>query len=1340
MKTIQIFNPKEGKYRMLSNNFISNTNIDGENWKSISNYIFAQALPSVMYRDKIKNADIEKIHEEFKYYKNKSDEDVLSVALLEALKVKFQNPKIMEILLNTGNSPIIYQSNNGFLGNGRDGNGKNMLGNYMVQIRNEVLNEKNRQRKIDIQEESIYKVYLAKYVLQGLFDRDDSLERYLDLSFDEIINKYESPYDKSKKGREELEKVSPTRSTILHLYNDSSDDEKKFINLAITYPNVLYYKIRKDLENLAMRKQKKLKNKIFDIYVENLIKNKNPDLKKEQIEIYKNDMISNLSFEAFESLKNKVYDNLSNNKKNPTLYFEVKELISEAKIPTKEEIQDAKNINIEDINFLEKNKKKEIFEYESEDEGEGVQFNPNSDIEDYIIKQTRKNKNKNKSKFMEEIVDNSSSDDGASDDEYDSDDPNYFEKRYPKNSPEARELERKYFDHEIMMKERKKEAKADRRREKKMNLLADFRLKNNDEIKDAHNLVMYNLVKKVEEIKEKKKKQAKKKEAEKDSNSNYKDLKKEAEIYLENFKKTDPEEYKKIEERIIKNNLKNIEDTEKGILHQEELEKKMLLDDEAQKKFLENIKNRKKLIMSEPGEIKEIRDPASGQTLKVKIKNPTYTETDDLYYDQKFLKKDPKKGYYYSLSDKVKLVPSLLKEDAFTLDKYVTKIMDKPKETDNLGYIPIELVNVGEPVYITAGNPPVPHETIQNYDRSLLSPIFFTGMLNIRGLEYPTICHYLYSKLFGLECKLNTIKEEYLYILNYSPESEYGSQDSELGQNSGDNSLLKFIPYDYLGEYLDYIRYVKNQEIFKKLTKEALDIKFINMKYQDELILTESNEIIYNDWQNSYLGTKNIIKYNISRDKYKTTEKFIVASRKTGAKVREKGFNYVGQYLMILREQIIKNRLDETLITKNNFNKLYIDSLTIKEWADSRTDDMCKTILKFNQYYKQKYASTIDLNKDIGIKTIIKNIYGKAKEILNLVDSVIKPDDKDNPEIFKKELEYMYKNNNSNPDVFKRKLIKDYKNRIPKQQVEKYNNMLKNRTKLQEKYDVMLKASYEIIPFIYKERLKTKYKDRFHVYDNVFWSNIFANILFLVVNNVPDLTTYKIEKILYGSNILLSRNRSCIQIIPTLSDNKLNCIIAAILNILSYIQKIYYEGVIKTYIKIKGTEITEDGRSIEVIHVTEDSANLILSRTEGVVDFAIDKVDIDLAVSIILNTKSLVNIDFKSQEEKFSYDLTIENDEINFKPIAEGEGEGEEEDREEDDGTGDHDEKDKEESEAEELCNYITTYNLFGTGFSINKTTCKLILNGAKFISEYKHLPDKVKINRYNFFSTGKDI
>ena len=1273
MTSIEIYGVG-GEYGVLSNNYKTYTNIDGETWMSVSNYIYAKALPSIMYTDKIKKADPKDIHKEFDKYMTKTEEDVLSVALLEALRVKFQNPKIMDILLSTGNSPIIYKSTNGFLGDGKDGDGKNMLGNYMVQIRDEVLNEKKREREIAEREELIYKAYLARYALQDAFNKDDDLKEYFDLSFDEIVNKY---------GREKLLKTSPTKSTILQFYSESSDEDKSFINLAILYPNILIYKIRKDLQNLATRKEKALKNKVFDMYVQDLINRTYKDklLSNEQKEMYKNKMISNLTYEQFETTKNKVYYDLLNNSND--LQDEIKRLTLEANIPTKEEITNAELINIKDVNFLEQNKKNDYIEevklettLPSLPENTYEYVPPDFDFSEYKVKKPKTNKTNKKNKkseFMEEIVDSSSSDDGASDD----DDEDY-EKKYKKGSEAEKKLEKVY--------QQQLEFEEEQKKVKEIELKPGFQLVDVSKLKNEDYKVVDTIL-----------------------------MKSDNSFSL--WKQNELAKIKMKTDEYVKENKDEIE--QKNFL----AEQKRDFDEKIKEKIKEGIEKERTLYKQKEKEAKE-NYRLQLESLKKEDGTPYFSEE--------------------QINDKVNKFKYIPDKSKFTLTNAIEQIhkLRKKEIVNNAAEIPTELINVGAPVLIFAGKPPLNY-VIEDYNLQLLSPIYYTGLLKIKNLEYPTICHYLYTICFSLEYEVNTIRDAYNYILNY-PIEEYNNLFG-----GKPNPPSRFLRYDFLAEYLKYVRITRDTKKFKKLAKEALDIKFTNIDYQNILLSTGNNNIIYNDRQDSYLGTKNITTYTIEREGYTSTEQFILAMRKNA--IPNRGLNFVGKYLMCLREQILNNRLDETLITANDFNKLYLQgSLTTKEWTDldidnmckellkfkngsliinewvnSRTDDMCKTILKFNEYYKKKYDTTINFELGIGIELIIKNIYMKAKEILKLVKSV----------------------------------------------------------------------NIQNIPTIYRDRLKSKYKNRFYVYDGIFWSNIFSNILFLV-QNVPEPTCYKIERILHGSNIIVSNSNPCLKIIPT-GANKLNCIVGAILNILLNIQKIYKEGV-----------VPQPPPPSEV----KNKINRILSRNESVIDFKIEKVDIELAVSIILNTKRLINVEFKSQDEKLIYeyikDIMLgeeveEVEEESMPLVAEEVEEGEEGEEEEEVGRQiDSDSEDKKEYDFEyqdeylrnsdeegedarselgdydynqyeegdeddygdnndganksykskkgekkpnkydegkinvivdEIDAYIKKYNLFG--IPVDKTICKLILNGAMFIDDYKNMSIEVKRNRYNFFS-----
>jgi N-glycosidase YbiA len=55
------------------------------------------------------------------------------------LKKKFENKKMKEVLLSSGDEKLVEDSSwDGFWGNGKDGNGKNIMGKLLMEIREEL--------------------------------------------------------------------------------------------------------------------------------------------------------------------------------------------------------------------------------------------------------------------------------------------------------------------------------------------------------------------------------------------------------------------------------------------------------------------------------------------------------------------------------------------------------------------------------------------------------------------------------------------------------------------------------------------------------------------------------------------------------------------------------------------------------------------------------------------------------------------------------------------------------------------------------------------------------------------------------------------------------------------------------------------------------------------------------------------------------------------------------------------------------------------------------------------------------------------------------------------------
>jgi predicted NAD-dependent protein-ADP-ribosyltransferase YbiA (DUF1768 family) len=166
MSSIEIFSPREKPYGQLSNNAKHNMTINKELWNSVTQFIYSNMINNYVYKDRIKKSNIKKIYSEYIKYRKKVSEDIISSSLEEALQVKFENPDLLKILLSTGDSDILYVSPNSFLGIGYDQKGSNILGKYLVQLRNNILNTKIKTEELEEEQNNLYKAYIMYTILK----------------------------------------------------------------------------------------------------------------------------------------------------------------------------------------------------------------------------------------------------------------------------------------------------------------------------------------------------------------------------------------------------------------------------------------------------------------------------------------------------------------------------------------------------------------------------------------------------------------------------------------------------------------------------------------------------------------------------------------------------------------------------------------------------------------------------------------------------------------------------------------------------------------------------------------------------------------------------------------------------------------------------------------------------------------------------------------------------------------------------------------------------------------------------------------------------------------------
>ena len=184
------------------------------------------------------------------------------------------------------------------------------------------------------------------------------------------------------------------------------------------------------------------------------------------------------------------------------------------------------------------------------------------------------------------------------------------------------------------------------------------------------------------------------------------------------------------------------------------------------------------------------------------------------------------------------------------------------------------------------------------------------------------------------------------------------------------NDFLKLDIISQKYRNLTNINFIEN---IKEFTKIALDKKFQDRENKILLVETGNSKLLWNDYSDPILGIG---------DKRKN----------------QKGENFVGKYLEELRKfYSTKIKLDKKLILKiDNIDKVIESDIFIKKWIESRTKDICETIMIMKDYVFNKHnIDTKGLPKDF-VESSINNIYKNCNNLVILTDESMKT-----PKIYK---------------------------------------------------------------------------------------------------------------------------------------------------------------------------------------------------------------------------------------------------------------------------------------------------------------------------------------------------
>jgi ribA/ribD-fused uncharacterized protein len=147
MKVIWFYRENDA-YGFLSNFALHPITLEGRVWPTSEHYFQAQKFLDETLRESIRNAPSAKSaallgHDRTKPLRG-DWEAVKDEVMYKAVFAKFsQHPNLKEDLLATGDAYLVeHTANDRYWGDGWDGRGKNKLGHILMQVRKDLLHEK----------------------------------------------------------------------------------------------------------------------------------------------------------------------------------------------------------------------------------------------------------------------------------------------------------------------------------------------------------------------------------------------------------------------------------------------------------------------------------------------------------------------------------------------------------------------------------------------------------------------------------------------------------------------------------------------------------------------------------------------------------------------------------------------------------------------------------------------------------------------------------------------------------------------------------------------------------------------------------------------------------------------------------------------------------------------------------------------------------------------------------------------------------------------------------------------------------------------------------------------
>jgi predicted NAD-dependent protein-ADP-ribosyltransferase YbiA (DUF1768 family) len=262
----------------------------------------------------------------------------------------------------------------------------------------------------------------------------------------------------------------------------------------------------------------------------------------------------------------------------------------------------------------------------------------------------------------------------------------------------------------------------------------------------------------------------------------------------------------------------------------------------------------------------------------------------------------------------------------------------------------------GDTIYVY----PIDNESVPEEYKPFVkfSPLSF-GLFSVNNFIFPNISLYI---LFRLTTDIPNEKSSGFFMGDID-----NIYRSFLRTNNNPKTQIDFITLETAERQYDKLK----QESFKfysqKYAKEAIELKLTDRSIQDVLLITGNAKLVYND-PNPNLG----LSQNFKR-----------------------GNNFVGEYLMFLRDIIREQRKDEKLPDLTNEDiSLIITSkdVFLNYWFRMRIIDMCNTVIMTKNFLYKQFGLVSELTPKL-VQTCLDSIYIPCSHITQQINLVSIPYD-----------------------------------------------------------------------------------------------------------------------------------------------------------------------------------------------------------------------------------------------------------------------------------------------------------------------------------------------------------